>query len=69
MIGLKGWNLSSGGVSSGRAFYQRVDMENVMSGGGSAASVKFQSWGKFLALNICCFVVNRLFVVVYAVIS
>ena len=34
-------------------------MENVMSSA-SDARVKFQSWGKFLALNIRCFVVNGL---------
>ena len=39
------------------------DMENVMSGG-SAACVKFQSWGKFLAFNRRCFVVNGLSVAI-----
>ena len=32
--------------------------------GGSTACVKFQSWGKFLALNTRCFVVNWLSVVI-----
>ena len=38
-----------------------ADMENDMSVL-SATLVKFQSWGKLLALNIYCFVVNVLFV-------
>ena len=41
----------------------RADMENVMSGA-RAANVNFQSWGKFSALNIHCFVLNRLLVVI-----
>ena len=32
--------------------------------GGSAARVKFQSCGKFLDLDICCFVINGLSVVI-----
>ena len=42
----------------------RADMENVMSGA-RAANVNFQSWGKFSALNIHCFVLNRLLVVIF----
>ena len=38
-------------------------MKNVMSGG-SAARVKAQRWGKFLALNIRCFFVNGLSVAI-----
>ena len=38
-------------------------MENVMSVP-SAACLKFQSWGKFLALNHCCFVINALSVAI-----
>ena len=41
-------------------------MENVMSVQ-SAARVKFQNWGKFLALNHCCIVINALSVVIKAV--
>ena len=44
---------------TGTFLYCCSDMENVMSVG-SAACVKFQSWDKFLALNIVCFVVNVL---------
>ena len=40
-----------------------ADMENVMSVT-SAACVKFQSRGKFLAFNIPCFVVNVLSVAI-----
>ena len=39
------------------------DMENALSVS-SAACVKFQSGGKFLALNIRCFVVNALSVAI-----
>ena len=41
----------------------RADMKNVMSMTG-AARVKFPSWGKFLALDIHCFVENVLSVVI-----
>ena len=44
-------------------YFETQDMENVLSGG-SAARVKFQTWGKILALNIRCFFVNGLSVAI-----
>ena len=41
----------------------KADTENVMSDG-SAACVKFQSWGKFFDLDIRCFVIHGLCVVI-----
>ena len=55
----EGWILKMLVAGETLNIFLLTGMENVMSGG-SAACVKFQSWGKFLALNIRCFVVNGL---------